>query len=97
MSRRTAVQVYLHDDVALAKEAARAGMALYMRLPYYNRLMHNSGFQAEAKAGSGSLGRGDTAALAAAVSDRVVDAWCYMVPPLVAANGWRRWAKAALT
>ncbi len=70
----TAVQVYLHDDIKLAKEAARAGMALYMGLPYYNRLLRNSGFESEAQAGAEAWARSDTAALAAAVSDRVLDA-----------------------
>lgn len=70
----TAVQVYLHDDVRLARDAARAGMALYMGLPYYNRLLRNSGFEAEAQAGAEAWARADTAALAAAVSDRVLDA-----------------------
>src|SRR5271170_3335798 len=69
-----AVQVYLHDDVGLARDAARAGMALYMGLPYYNRLLSNSGFEAEAQAGAEAWARGDTAALTAAVSDRVLDA-----------------------
>jgi len=68
------VAVYVHDDLRLAKEAARAGMTLYMGLPYYNRLFRNSGFAAEAQAAAEAAARGDTAALAAAASDRLVDA-----------------------
>jgi alkanesulfonate monooxygenase SsuD/methylene tetrahydromethanopterin reductase-like flavin-dependent oxidoreductase (luciferase family) len=70
----TSVQTYIHDDLKLAKEAARAGMALYMGLPYYNRLLRNSGFAAEAEAGAAAWERGDKNALAAAASDRLIDA-----------------------
>ena len=70
----TTVQAYVHDDLRLAKEAARAGLALYMGLPYYNRLLRNSGFVAEAKAGAEAWAKGDQAALATAASDRLIDA-----------------------
>jgi alkanesulfonate monooxygenase SsuD/methylene tetrahydromethanopterin reductase-like flavin-dependent oxidoreductase (luciferase family) len=70
----TAVQTYVHDDLELAKEAARTGMALYMGLPFYNRLLRNSGFEAEAQAGAAAWARGDMAAAAASVSDRILDA-----------------------
>jgi alkanesulfonate monooxygenase SsuD/methylene tetrahydromethanopterin reductase-like flavin-dependent oxidoreductase (luciferase family) len=69
----TTVSVYLHDNLKVAKEAARAGMALYLGLPYYNRLLRNSGFEAEAEAGAAAWAQGDMAALTAAVSDRVID------------------------
>ncbi len=70
----TSAQVYLHEDIRLAKEAARAGMALYMGLPYYNRLLRLSGFEAEADAGAKAWEKGDRTALAAAASDRLLDA-----------------------
>ncbi|HKD69733.1 MAG TPA: LLM class flavin-dependent oxidoreductase [Candidatus Binataceae bacterium] len=70
----TSVQAYVHDDVKLAKEAARAGMAIYMGMPYYNRLLRNSGFASEAQSGAAAWERGDKAALAAAASDRLLDA-----------------------
>jgi alkanesulfonate monooxygenase SsuD/methylene tetrahydromethanopterin reductase-like flavin-dependent oxidoreductase (luciferase family) len=70
----TSVQAYVHDDLKLAQEAARAGMALYLGLPYYNRLLRNSGFVEEAAAGAEAWARGDQAALAAAASDRLIDA-----------------------
>ncbi|HEV3114857.1 MAG TPA: LLM class flavin-dependent oxidoreductase [Candidatus Binataceae bacterium] len=70
----TTVQAYVHDDLRLAKEAARAGLALYMGLPYYNRLLLNSGFVAEAQAGAEAWAKGDQAALATAASDRLIDA-----------------------
>lgn len=70
----TTVQAYVHEDLQLAREAARSGMALYMGLPYYNRLLHNSGFVAEARAGAAAWEKGDQAGLAAAASDRLIDA-----------------------
>ena len=70
----TSVQAYVHEDLQLAREAARSGMALYMGLPYYNRLLHNSGFVAEARAGAAAWEKGDQAGLAAAASDRLIDA-----------------------
>jgi alkanesulfonate monooxygenase SsuD/methylene tetrahydromethanopterin reductase-like flavin-dependent oxidoreductase (luciferase family) len=70
----TSVQAYVHDDIKVAREAARSGMALYMGLPYYNRLLRNSGFAAEAQAGAAAWQKGDKAAMAAAASDRLIDA-----------------------
>lgn len=70
----TSVQTYIHEDLKLAKDAARAGLALYLGLPYYNRLLRNSGFAAEAEAGAAAIEKGDHAALAAAASDRLIDA-----------------------
>src|SRR5579875_1363159 len=70
----TSVQTYIHDDLRVAQDAARAGLALYLGLPYYNRLLRNSGFAAEAQAGADAWQRGDHAAVAAAVSARLIDA-----------------------
>jgi alkanesulfonate monooxygenase SsuD/methylene tetrahydromethanopterin reductase-like flavin-dependent oxidoreductase (luciferase family) len=49
-------------------------LALYMGLPYYTRLLLNSGFVAEAQAGAEAWAKGDQAALATAASDRLIDA-----------------------
>lgn len=75
------VMTFVHDDLALAKEAARAGLAFFMLLPAYNRLMHNSGFQAEAKAVAAAWAGGDAAAAAAAVPDRLVESAALYGPP----------------
>lgn len=70
----TSIQAYIHDDLKVAREAARDAMALYMGLPYYNRLFRNSGFEAEAKAGAAASAAGDRQALRASASDRLLDA-----------------------
>src|SRR5215469_4805904 len=38
------VPVFLHDDLNVAYEAARRGLAFYGALPFYNRIMSKSGF-----------------------------------------------------
>jgi len=67
------VMTFVHEDLGLAREAARAGLAFFMLLPAYNRLLHNSGFEAEAKAVASAWSRGDTAAATAAVPDRLIE------------------------
>ncbi len=67
------VMTFVHEDLALAREAARAGLAFFMLLPAYNRLLHNSGFEVEAKAVASAWARGDAAAATAAVPDRLIE------------------------
>ncbi len=52
-----------------------------MLLPAYNRLMHNSGFQAEAKAVASAWAMVDAAAATAAVPDRLVASAALYGPP----------------
>jgi alkanesulfonate monooxygenase SsuD/methylene tetrahydromethanopterin reductase-like flavin-dependent oxidoreductase (luciferase family) len=72
---------FVHDDLALARETARSGMAFFMLLPAYNRLLHNSGFEAEAKAVAAAWARGDEAAATAAVPDRLIESAALYGPP----------------
>ena len=67
------VMTFVHADLALAREAARAGLAFFMLLPAYNRLLHNSGFEAEASAVASAWVRGDAAAATAAVPDWLIE------------------------
>ncbi|MGH7933979.1 MAG: LLM class flavin-dependent oxidoreductase [Candidatus Binataceae bacterium] len=66
--------VFMHDDLKTAYAAARKGLAFYVALPYYNRLLARSGFAREAEAVMEAAGRRDTGAMAAGVSDAMVDA-----------------------
>jgi alkanesulfonate monooxygenase SsuD/methylene tetrahydromethanopterin reductase-like flavin-dependent oxidoreductase (luciferase family) len=52
-----------------------------MLLPAYNRLMHNSGFEAEAKAVASAWAGGDAAAATAAVPDRLIESAALYGPP----------------
>lgn len=67
------VMTFVHEDLALAREAARAGLAFFMLLPAYNRLLHNSGFEAEAESVASAWARGDAVAATAAVPDRLIE------------------------
>jgi alkanesulfonate monooxygenase SsuD/methylene tetrahydromethanopterin reductase-like flavin-dependent oxidoreductase (luciferase family) len=75
------VMTFVHHDLALAREAARAGLAFFMLLPAYNRLMHNSGFEAAAKAVASAWAGGDAAAATAAVPDRLIESAALYGPP----------------
>ena len=75
------VMTFVHEDLALAREAARAGLAFFMLLPAYNRLLHNSGFEGEAKAVAEAWAKGDAAAATAAVPDRLLEAAALYGPP----------------
>ncbi len=63
----------MSEDVDLARDVARAGVAFYQRLPFYQALMDEAGYGAEAKACGAALARGDQQAALAAISDEMVD------------------------
>lgn len=73
--------VFLGEDRGRALEAARRGLSFYGALPFYNRLMARSGFEAEAKAVMEAAKRGDAAAMGAALSDRLIDSMALVGPP----------------
>jgi alkanesulfonate monooxygenase SsuD/methylene tetrahydromethanopterin reductase-like flavin-dependent oxidoreductase (luciferase family) len=75
------VMTFIHDDLTTAREAARAGLAFFMFLPAYNRLLHNSGFEAEAAAVAAAWAKGDAAAATAAVPARLLDCAALYGPP----------------
>ena len=61
------------DDPAEAYELARQGLSFYFVTPYFRDVLEFHGFDAELAAGTEAFARGDRAAMAAAVTDRVVD------------------------
>jgi alkanesulfonate monooxygenase SsuD/methylene tetrahydromethanopterin reductase-like flavin-dependent oxidoreductase (luciferase family) len=63
----------ISDDLPAARAAAKATLAVYGALPFYNKLFRNSGFEQEAVA----LGKGE----AQAVSDRMIEALVLHGPP----------------
>jgi alkanesulfonate monooxygenase SsuD/methylene tetrahydromethanopterin reductase-like flavin-dependent oxidoreductase (luciferase family) len=65
---------FLSDDLEAARQAARECMIFYAALPFYNRLLRNSGFVAEAEGVSQAMARGDHHGAAACCSDRMLDA-----------------------
>jgi alkanesulfonate monooxygenase SsuD/methylene tetrahydromethanopterin reductase-like flavin-dependent oxidoreductase (luciferase family) len=73
--------VFLHDDRAQAVEAAKRGLAFYAALPFYNRLLANSGFAAEAARVTECAARRDFAGMTAALTEPMVDALALVGPP----------------
>jgi alkanesulfonate monooxygenase SsuD/methylene tetrahydromethanopterin reductase-like flavin-dependent oxidoreductase (luciferase family) len=75
------LKTFLHDDLKTAYAMARRDIANYGTLPFYNRLMVRSGFEAEARTITQAAARGDSAAMVAAVSERMADAFALIGPP----------------
>jgi alkanesulfonate monooxygenase SsuD/methylene tetrahydromethanopterin reductase-like flavin-dependent oxidoreductase (luciferase family) len=65
---------FLHDDLKQAHAAARKGLAFYAALPFYNRLMARGGFEAAANTIMEAAKRNDANAMAAAVTEPMIDA-----------------------
>ena len=74
------VPSFLSEDLGAAREAARRFLTLYAAMPHYARMFRRSGFEEEADNVAKALDCGDTAAVADAVSDRLMDAVCLVGP-----------------
>jgi len=74
------VPVFLHEDLKAAYEAARRGLAFYGALPFYNRIMANSGFAEPAARIMDASRRRDSSAMAAAVTNELADAVALIGP-----------------
>jgi alkanesulfonate monooxygenase SsuD/methylene tetrahydromethanopterin reductase-like flavin-dependent oxidoreductase (luciferase family) len=74
------VPVFLHNDLKVAYEAARRGLAFYGALPFYNRIMSKSGFAEPAARIMEASERRDSNAMAAAVTNELADAVALIGP-----------------
>jgi alkanesulfonate monooxygenase SsuD/methylene tetrahydromethanopterin reductase-like flavin-dependent oxidoreductase (luciferase family) len=72
--------VFLHNDLKIAYEAARRGLAFYGALPFYNRIMSKSGFAEPAARIMEAAKRRDSEAMAAAVTNKLADAVALVGP-----------------
>jgi alkanesulfonate monooxygenase SsuD/methylene tetrahydromethanopterin reductase-like flavin-dependent oxidoreductase (luciferase family) len=72
--------VFLHDDLNVAYEAARRGLAFYGALPFYNRIMSRSGFAEPAARIMEASKRRDSGAMTAAVTKELADAVALIGP-----------------
>ncbi|MBV8773885.1 MAG: LLM class flavin-dependent oxidoreductase [Deltaproteobacteria bacterium] len=72
--------VFLHNDLKRAYAAARRGLSFYGALPFYNRLLARSGFDAPASQIMDAAKRRDAEAMASAVSEEMVDALALVGP-----------------
>src|SRR6267143_1258542 len=64
---------YVGDDIGALREAARANLAIFTTLPFFQRLMRASGFADEAH-------QAEQGAAGASLSDRLLDAICLIGP-----------------
>lgn len=74
------IPTFLSDDLSAARKAARRFLTLYVAMPHYTKMFRRSGFETEAEEVTEALERGDQAAVAAAVSDRLMDEVCLVGP-----------------
>jgi 5,10-methylenetetrahydromethanopterin reductase len=74
------VPVFLHDDLKTAYATARRGLSFYGALPFYNRLLANSGFATPAAQIMEAAKRRDANAMAEAVTDQMSDAVALVGP-----------------
>lgn len=71
---------FVDDDLNKAYDAARQQLSFYPALPFYNRQLMKSGFEAEAKAAMEAARRGDQKGQVAALSNRLLDALALVGP-----------------
>ena len=76
-----AVHAFVADDLAAAREAARAALGYWVGLPSYNRALAGAGHEAEAAAIAAAFAAGDQSGLRAAISHRLIDEYCLVGPP----------------
>ena len=74
------VPVFLHDDLKVAYEAARRGLAFYGALPFYNRIFSKNGFAEPAARIMEAAKRRDSNAMASAVTNELADAVALVGP-----------------
>ena len=74
------VPVFLHDDLKVAYEAARRGLAFYGALPFYNRIFSKNGFAEPAARIMEAAKRRDSTSMAAAITNELVDAVALVGP-----------------
>lgn len=77
-----AVHAFVAEDLPAAREAARAALGYWVGLPSYNRALAGAGHEAEAAAIAAAFRDGDQARLRAAISDRLIDEYCLVGPPV---------------
>jgi len=72
--------VFLHEDLKVAYATARRGLSFYGALPFYNRLLAKSGFDAPAAKIMEAAKKRDANAMAEAVTDQMSDSVALVGP-----------------
>ena len=76
-----AVHTFVTDDIAAARESARASLGYWLGLPAYNGALARAGYEREAASIAEAFRAGDQTGLRAAITDRLVDEYCLVGPP----------------
>jgi 5,10-methylenetetrahydromethanopterin reductase len=88
------VHVFVSDDLDAARESARASLSYWVGLPAYNSALARAGYEEEAARIATAFRAGDTAALGAAVSDRLIDEYCLVGPRARCLDQLAKWHDA---
>jgi len=75
-----AVHTFVTDDLAAARESARASLGYWVGLGSYNSALARAGYEAEAARIAAAFRADDRAGLHAAVTDRLIDEYCLVGP-----------------
>jgi alkanesulfonate monooxygenase SsuD/methylene tetrahydromethanopterin reductase-like flavin-dependent oxidoreductase (luciferase family) len=75
------IPAFLHDDLALARQAAREFLVHYAGMPHYAKAFEATGYAGDTSAVHKALAGGDRAGAMAALSDRLLDAVLLVGPP----------------
>jgi alkanesulfonate monooxygenase SsuD/methylene tetrahydromethanopterin reductase-like flavin-dependent oxidoreductase (luciferase family) len=85
------VHAFVGDDLDAARESARSSLSYWVGLPAYNRALARAGYEDEAVRIATGFRAGDTAAVRAAISDRLIDEYCLVGPVARCRDQLARW------
>lgn len=74
------IPTFLSDNLQAARQAARRFLTMYMTMTHYRTMLRRSGFEAEADGMTEAVEAGDRDALAALITEPVMDALCLVGP-----------------
>lgn len=74
------IPTFLSDDLQAARQSARRFLTGYMSMPHYRKMIRRSGFETEAERMTQAAEAGDRDALAALITDSVMDVLCLVGP-----------------
>ena len=85
------VHAFVSEDIDAAREAARSSLSYWVGLPAYNSALARAGHAEEAARIATAFRAGDTPALRASISDRLIDEYCLVGPAERCRDQLARW------